>query len=413
MTIETDELPPMEEYETSGEEYWQVNAWPGLAAAFSLKATDLPLWHDTFAGQGRMWEMMRRIYRIAPVMLDSDVYLREWTITEVAESMGVAETLLQGEFSKVVSHWQGIRANDQVKQDVGAISDEDIAHLTRFSDGDGMGDEVIQRLLKAFNFEHIQKDPVLRAEVASRIVSLKDWLNSPHTRTSARELIRMEITMHGMDKMLIVYRNKIAELLEKEVLSKDDFTEMKGLEDRLGALEKQMRSTSEAHQKKQEAIGADDLDMTARKRIYTETVSQLVEMCAEYESDPENYKIDGVFTAREIEWLVEPKGERDPQYRFDVVMAINEAMQPENLWNSQYKPTKVTRRVCQDLARIIKTVREVPADAPDLPDPEDEEELVGMDAPVMGPVEDGDALATAAARTPVAQEGETVMGVYS
>ncbi len=374
------------EYETSGEEYWRVIRLPELASVFGFKNPDedLPRWHDVMAGQARAWEIIRRLFRVFCVLEPGADDVREWTRQEIAEKYGISEAIVEDEISNAVKEWGISRARANVKQGLALISEEEMNHLTRFSSGEGMTEEEISRLLKAFSFDHIQKDAVLRAEVASRIISLKDWLNSPHTRASARDLIRMEIAMHTMDAFLIRDRNRLAKHIAEEEADSvvDNSTAIDDLRKKIGVQETQMRQTSEAHAEKQKAINANDLDMAARKRIYVETVTYLIDQCRKFEEDPENWRPDGVFTAEEIDWQLEPKGDRKPQYRMDIVIVANEAMKPENLWNPKYMPTKVTRRVCEELARMYNRLRDIPEDAEPLlethEDEDDDEEESGV-----------------------------------
>jgi hypothetical protein len=79
-----------------------------------------------------------------------------------------------------------------------------------------------------------------------------------------------------------------------------------------------------------------------------------MEQCRLFESDPENWKVDGVFTAGQIEWLTEPMEERPPQYRPDIVLRLNEALAPENLWNPKYVPTPIQAKMVQRLRKLVE-----------------------------------------------------------
>ena len=59
------EKPHFQEYQTSNEEFWRVDAWDNLSEDFGLSLEDLCAWHDSFSGQGRMWLVLRRYYYIA------------------------------------------------------------------------------------------------------------------------------------------------------------------------------------------------------------------------------------------------------------------------------------------------------------------------------------------------------------
>ena len=48
------ELPAFIEFETLAEEYCRVNQWPKLATKFNIDEYDMPLFHQSFVGQGRV-----------------------------------------------------------------------------------------------------------------------------------------------------------------------------------------------------------------------------------------------------------------------------------------------------------------------------------------------------------------------
>ena len=344
---------------------------------------------------------------------DEDV-LRTWTRAEIGKKFGIAAGQVDHEIENAVAHWKLKHARREVaRQATSGADDDEIEKLTSFSNADGIEKSAVDKLLVAFNFDEV-KDEALRAQVAHRILSLKDYLASPHTRTSARQIIRMEVTLHGLEKILVGYNNQIDRLSEEDPERRSRGGEIDTLSDKAQKLDGEIRKISKAHADLQKDLGADDIDMTTRKRIFVETVAYIQDKCRQYESDPENVLVDGVFRAGEIDWLLEPLGERPPQYRPDISLRLKEALTPENLWNPDYQPTKIPLRVCQELRKIVETLRSVPEDAAPLIEPDDDDDeaqgMEGVDVPLI----DADAESGMPAVMPNFQRREEteVIGVF-
>lgn len=405
------------EFETTGDEYWAVDRFDRLRDDFGLVAGDLPQWQAMMSNQGRAWEIMRRFYRVASLTDPDDEVLREWTRAEIGKQMGIPKAQVDFEIEAAVKVWQLQSARSEVaRQAVSVMEDDELERLTSFSNAEGIEKEVVDRLLEAFNFTDV-RDEALRAMVAKRILSLKDYLSGPHTRTSAREIIRMEVTMHGLEKVLVTYQNQIERLVREDPERKSRGTEIDALSTKARELDGEIRKIGLDHAKKQKDIGADDIDMTTRKRIFVETAAYIMEQCRIYESDPANILVDGVFRAGEIDWLLEPLGERLPQYRPDIVVRVREALLPENLWNPEYVPSKIQVRVSQELRKIVESLRQAPVDGPALVEDDDEddggegmmEQGGGLDVPQM---EAGELLAPAVGAGYQRREEEVVMGLF-
>lgn len=379
------------EYETSTEEYWSVEDFEsGLGPAFQITPADLPAWHAALAGQGRAWEIIRRLYRVAPLIGISDDDTRPWSQAELAAHYGIEPSIVEAEVKNAISHWQNTLADQSVSRELyaGGITIDELERLTRFSHGDGLDRDMIQRLLDAFGFAPIQGD-ALRAEVAARIISLREYLGSPHTRVMARQVIRLEVSLNAQEKLLSSWQNRLDDTLADDPSLEKNRAEVELIRAKLTEIEKETRTISTSHAKLQKELGADEIDLTARKRLFVETVAYIMEQCRIYESDPENWKTDGVFTAAEIDWLLEHSGERTPQYRPDIVTRVNEALLPQNLWNPKFQPSPINRKVTGDLLKIVESLRSTyahedpPEDQDGVPailDADDEEEAhaIGM-----------------------------------
>lgn len=394
--------PDRVEYEPGDDGYWSIEDFAALATDFDLRTDEVEAWHTRFSGQGRAWEILRLLYQCAPLLTPDEDSLRPWTRAEIGKKLGISLAIVEGEIGNAVKEWQLRRAQAKAARAADEVTAEEGGY-TRFSLSDQGDVARVDQLLAEYNFDEV-RGPALRAQVASRILSLREWIESPNTRMAARELIRMEISMHGKEKLLSSLNNELERRLTEDPDREDDVGMIDSLATKVEAVDKQLRTLATAYVKLQKDIGADEGDKASRKRTYIDTVAYLQEQCRLFESDPENLHVDGVFTAAEIDWLLEEgPGGRDPQYRPDISIRLYEALMPENLWDPHYRPTPIQQRVCQELRRIVKTLRALPEDAPPLNEAFDEEDeegsLTGADVLSTMPIDDGDApLPTSAPR---------------
>jgi hypothetical protein len=413
MTAMDEEITHIE-YEAGDDGYWRIDRPDRLKEDFGVTATDVEEWHRALSGQGRAWEIVRRLYQVGSLLDPDDAVIRSWTREEIGKEFGIPKAEVDHEITHAAEFWRLRKARADVARaaDAAGGSDE-IERLTSFSNAAGLDADKVDKLLDAYGFGDV-RDDMLRAQVANRILSLKDYLISQHSRTKARQLIRMEISLYSKERMLLLFSNKIEQIVAEDPELKSRATELDGYRLKASDLDKEIRNITKDHAALQDEIGADDIDLTTRKRIFVETVAYIQEKCRQYESDPESVLLDGVFRADEIDWLLDPLDERRPQYRPDIVVRLHDALQPRNLWDPEYKPPKLTLRVCQELRRLAECMRAVPDDAPALPDAEaDEDELPLGDGvmPTMESVTNQDTPPPAAAFG-ARQESGPAIGVF-
>lgn len=404
------------DYETSSEEYWRIDEWSKLAERFSLEEPHAAAWHDFMAGQGRAWEIARHLYGIYPLLGSTELVRRGKK--ELAEDLGVSQVVIEREMEAAAEAWSLARARESVSSQLRSQKG-DIETLTRFSHADGLDEQAVDELLKAFDFDSV-RDPEQRVRVAGRILTLSEHLRAPNTRVPAREVIRMEITMHALQKMQIAKQDDIDQILDNPERARMKGHEIDKMQDRVNLLDDRIRKIAKDHSDLLERIGADELDLTARKKQFVADMNYLIEACRDYESDPANMKVDGIWTAEEIDWQLDPLAAgRDAQYRPDIAIRMGDALRPENLWDPTYRPPKVAKRVCQELARIVRHLRGIPEDAAELPeDPEtlaemDDEATTEGDAPTDSPAPSSHrAFATARSSRIEADDEEPTMGVF-
>ena len=408
------------EYETISGEFWGVQDFTGLASRFSIGAGDLAEWHDFVSRMGRAWDVVARLHGVASLVTENDDEMRLWKLKELAAHYGAKEKQLDLEVAAAVRAWAAHRARGVVDREaVAGISEDEFKKLTSFTRMDGLGEGMTEELLTAFNFDDV-KDELLRATVAQRILSLREYLTGHHTRTQARQLIRLEISIHTQERLQSRYQNEIDDALALDPKLVAGGNRIEDLREKIKEIEKEMRTLLDAHTKLAKAIGADETDLTARKVVIVDTMAYVMELCLLFESDPANWKPDGIFTAGEIEWLTEPLGERPPQYRPDIVLRMREALAPENLWNPDYQPTPIQQRVVQKLRRAFELATGEIGDPDAKPDRErdeddedtgDKEMAEGAPTPMVDVPDAGEHRAFAS-QFAAADTGGDVMGVY-
>jgi hypothetical protein len=380
------EEPSHIEYEAGDDGYWRIDRPDRLEEDFGVTAGHVQDWHLFLSGQGRAWEICRRLYQAGSLLDPPPEIIRTWSREEVAKEFGIPKAEVDHEINHAAEEWRLRKARADVTRASKVEGEDEIAKLTSFSNSSGLEPDQVSMLLNAYGFGDV-RDEMLRAQVANRIISLKDYLISQHSRTKARQLIRMEMSLHAKEKMLLIYTNKIEHIVRTDPNLNTHSTDLENYRVKAAELDKEIRQITKDHTTLQDEIGANDIDMTTRKRIFVETVAYIQLKCQEYESDPESVLLDGVFRADEIDWLLESLGDRRPQYRPDITVRLHDALLPRNLWDPEYKPPKLTLRVCQELRRMADCMRAVPEDAAPLPDMEAEDDGLPTGDGLMPPME--------------------------
>ncbi len=353
------------EYQTSNGDAWRVDVWDKLSDDFDLSLSDMASWHDTFAGQGRLWTILRRYYFIAAIY-DSkslqEVEHRRWTFKEIADHLSVPLKLTLTEFDNALDFWRkgksSAKMNAKMKSASNTTDDSEApANLpTQLDLYQDINEETITSILTQIGYNHI-KEASHRLDIADRAITLKEFFEDRNRRASARQIIGLEVSMYNYEAVLININNQI-QRESKELCSNGDakvFTDThnKSLEDRLRNTEKALREAAAAHTKIIQALGIQDTDEDHLKTQFTGAISSLTEACRAFQNNEKNYLLDHVFTAKEINWLLAPQGPRPAQYRPDIVLQLIEDLKPENLYNKDYKPNAVTRETTRKLIKIM------------------------------------------------------------
>ena len=87
------------EYDAPDGSRWRCDNPDRMREDFGIYGDDLTRWHADVATVQEVWTILRRVYRLAPLMGSSHEELREWTIEEIAKESAVPvkriETLIE------------------------------------------------------------------------------------------------------------------------------------------------------------------------------------------------------------------------------------------------------------------------------------------------------------------------------
>ena len=391
------EPPKQLEYEPAeGAPPWLICDWQGLSAAFGLAPKEATPWHVALAGQGRPWLVIRRIFQVAPMFGDGSTTddMRPWKWEELSESLGVPVPALKADLAAAVDFWHKAKLAGKLKHSGTGVSpvssnhsetahppgasedtggtpvphptvkplDPSRAHeptpdqLPAFQIHQELTDAQITGILTPFRFQGIKGESD-RLYVANRILELRKLLEDKHMREAARQLVVMELNLAAYEASHLALKARL-DAISQGTISEDRADEVRKLAEAVEKTEKAITQLATRHRQAAADLGEGEIEDAEQQRVAMETMSYLTEAHRQYYATGERALIDGVFPADEVLWLTQPLTIRPAQYRADVVVRVREAMQPENLWGPDYKPTVIQREACRRLARLAQSLAE-------------------------------------------------------
>lgn len=365
------EPPKTLEYAPAGDDAppWLIGDWRAVSSAFDLKEHEVNDWHTALAGQGRPWQVIRRIHSIAPLWGDGITPddMRTWTWASLSSALGVSEKNLKADLDAAIDFWKKARMSLSVQRAVqsSAASPADPAPQSPASSpSDGLpdfqihqhfNDEQITAILTPFRF-HTIKSHADRLYVANRIIELRKLLEDKYKREQVRQLIVMELSMANYEATIHALKSRLETIQKASEIQSKESAEIQSISKSLSETEKALTILSTTYQKQADDIGGDEMEAGEARRVAIGTASHLVEAHRKYYASGDRSLIDGMFTADEIVWLTQPLSIRPAQYRPDVVLRVREAFQPENLWSPDYKPTTIQREACRRMLKLVQAL---------------------------------------------------------
>lgn len=328
---------------------WTIDCWPALVEAFGLVESELVTWHTDLSATGAPWLVIRRIFGVKAVFGDAveDEDMEDWDWKKLANRLGVAESKLRDDLARAVEFWRknsNARRIGQVVKPLDASSPDAIA--------ESLSEERISKLLKDYRFDHLKGED--REFTARRITELYTLFTDKNRREPARQLVMMELHLHDSEKVRAALKGRLDVLHGKENLQDKESTELLKIQEALERHEKSHSALQKNYLAAASEIGADEVEQGELRKAALGTASFFVESAREYYQDGTRALIDGVFSAEELEWLTTPIPMRPAQYRPDIVIAVNEAMNPFNLFNPDYTPSKIPREASRRMLNIAR-----------------------------------------------------------
>lgn len=349
--LPTNPLPRSVEYEpVEGDGVlWTVEDWPALAATFDLEESDLVAWHSDLSGTVRPWLVIRRIFAVKAMFGDAveDDDLEEWDWKSLSTKLGVKESELRDDLARAVEFWRKNRTARKIGDVVKPLDADSPSPLR-----EKLAEDKITELLREYRFDHLKGED--REFTARRITELQTLFTDKNKREQARQLVIMELHLHDSEKTRSVLKNRLDKLHGRDDLSASESKELMAIQEAMEKQEKSHTALTKNYMAAAADLGAEEVEQGELRKAALGTASYFVEAVSEYYRDGSRALIDGVFTAEELKWLTDPIPMRPAQYRPDIVVAVNEAMLPYNLFDPDYKPSKIPREASRRMINLAR-----------------------------------------------------------
>lgn len=334
---------------------WICNGWDTLAPQFQLADAEALLdWIEAFSANTPLWTFLRAHFGIGPLIEIAGQGCKD--LRASAKAAGFKIAAAEKELAGLTSHWQKEQALQKKRDEdraaaLGQANNEEIISVGALKD---LPKEQVATLLHDNGFDQLPQ--AMRLKVANRILELAPQLNSPATRQQAHNLIEMEVTLENYSHLMQVLAEHQASIIENEdeLSSNLKVEKLLSIQKAIANQEKASTALSKQHASLLEAIGADQVTMAVQKSHAIDQIGYCVSALIDYYGKQDNHLVDGVFTERELKWLLTSTPYRPILYRLPLTVRINEALQPDALWNPDWEPSPITREAQRTLAKIVQ-----------------------------------------------------------
>jgi hypothetical protein len=301
------------EYDAPDGSRWRCDNPDRMREDFGIYGDDLTRWHADVATVQEVWTILRRVYRLAPLMGSSHEELREWTIEEIAKESAVPVKRIETLIEETKVFWD--RKNTERSFVDRAASSGDLKR---------MDDDQIEKLLLLHGFVTVGGSAAVptyeRRYLASRIVDFQHLLEDEQGAQLARNALMTELILRKYDR----------EILEKMADTRNlSSTEFQKLVDARAEQQKAYEETL----KHLGATHAQNPGFRA-KMAFGDSVGHMVKAYQEFYRDGSQVLVDGMFTEAEVKLLMTPTTLRPAQYRPDLPLMVEEWRR--NFWDASY-----------------------------------------------------------------------------
>lgn len=289
----------------------RIERWEALRAEFAdLEKEALPDWDAVMRRHPRTFLIVRRLFGVVPVLLplsgDPEDY-RTRSRAEVMEELGITEAQLRAELDEARRQWKNTLPGAELCTGPNPSSTLAPASAPEIQLSD---DEVL--VAHGFPADRMfRSEPDQKQRFVARVREWSALLKHKLVQTTARTALLLEMR---------IARIELALATEDPTATGDE--ERKRYRD----LASELAKLADQHS---EAIGRIDemapwFNVTGQTLSFKNAVSELVAGIQEYQSSGSTAKVDGIFTAAEIQVLLRTSVQRsEPQYRLGWVTAVN------------------------------------------------------------------------------------------
>jgi len=322
------------EYLTPDGKPWRCDAPDKLFTDFGITGNEdeshdaLTRFHGDVAPAKESWDVIRRLYRLAPVIGAKPDDLREWSVEEIAKEANVPKQRVEMVVEETKVFWA--RRNNERELVSKAVESSPAAI------GD-LDEDQIEKLLSRHGFEDLPKEH--RRHMARRILEFQHLLEDEQGAYLARSALMQEL-------ILLSYDSDIRHEMAKDRVSRGNEA-LDKLVTKRNALQSQYESTLEK-------LGATQEQNPGHraKVAFGDSLGFMAKAMQAYYADDNNALVDGLFTAAEIKLLVTPTALRPSQYRPD--LALLAAQWQEHFWEQKWEGVKLPREMFRFLQQSFQ-----------------------------------------------------------
>lgn len=346
---------------TSGK--WRVGQWELLQAEFPRITEELlPWFHAELVKHKRSWVLVRRLFGIGPVMVDTDDpdENRTWSRAELCDKLGIDARQMQAELEHVRS-MVSLPAGETDRPVAGPkfenkaqpnllIQETDDELLRRYGYVDRLFEVMIKRPTKDAEPRSAEENKAERDWFAARVRQFRKVLDAPLTGRLADQALRNELRIRRAEEELSLHTLGTKEY--REFLQDKEKIEQ-SYRNQLAEIDKM----------------APWFNASEKQASVKETVSELIRAVQEYQGRGDTKLLDGIYTAYELQVCVRTSKQHPfPLYRPGLVAAINESR--KFLWDpngaSQLRPLDLMRLDRGFQEAVVRLNEETIAHVPDL-----------------------------------------------
>jgi len=315
---------PIEYVPVQGQPAWKVSRFLPLSADFGLTRKDLPAFHNACATMQRAFEIVRLLYGICPVLVtvetDAD-YLRVWTRAEVGQKFGLTESQLREQVDICRAVWESSRPQEPTPEpQAPKPKRKSVPTPTPAGPPPAAGSPLLRYGFPPSMFDLPKRDPeessAERAWFESRLVELQKLFDEPAVSSLARQALLSELLLRRIDTQLC-----------QEAVNSRAFSDLQATKSNT---ESQYQSMW-----KQITSVVPWASQVTNRITFAGVLSDAISAVADAKAKGDFRRLDGFYTAFEIQIQLRESVQQDIRYRPGQVAAINEAMR--GIWDPAWR----------------------------------------------------------------------------